>query len=72
VATWAQFEVEPPDMAEVAARHWPGIVALDRDEAPPHGVPCLAISYLASVPPDGRARVQAWPAGCSTTTVGST
>jgi hypothetical protein len=35
VATWAEFEREAPDVAEVAARLWPGQIALHHDEPLP-------------------------------------
>jgi hypothetical protein len=57
VATWAQFEREAPDIAEVAARLWPGPVALHRDERLPDGGPWFEISYLATVRRDGGPRL---------------
>jgi len=57
VATWAEFERQAPALAEVAARLWPGVIALGRGEAPPPGAPCFAIAYLASVRRDGGPRV---------------
>jgi hypothetical protein len=57
VATWAQFETEAPQLAEVATRLWPGIVALHRDEALPRGGLSFSISYLASVRRDGAPRL---------------
>src|SRR5262245_26774690 len=57
VATWAQFETEAPELAEVVERLWPSIVALNRDIPAPAGAPCFAISYLASVRRDGGPRL---------------
>jgi hypothetical protein len=48
---------EAPELAEVAARLWPGVVALEHDDARPQRVPCFAISYLASVRLDGGPRL---------------
>jgi hypothetical protein len=57
VASWAQFEAEAPELAEVAARLWPGVVALHRGADVPWGVPCFAVSYLATVRRDGGPRL---------------
>jgi hypothetical protein len=57
VATWAQLEREAPDVAEVAARLWPGQMALHRDMALPEGAAWFAISYLGTVRRDGGPRV---------------
>jgi hypothetical protein len=57
MANWAQFETEAPDLADVATRLWPGIVALQRHERPPAGTPCFAVSYLASIRRDGGPRL---------------
>jgi hypothetical protein len=57
MATWAQFEAAAPELAEIAARLWPGIVALNRESTPPHGTPCFDVSYLASIRRDGGPRV---------------
>jgi hypothetical protein len=57
VATWAQVEREAPDVAGVAARLWPGQVALHRNMAQPEGAPWFAISYLGTVRRDGGPRV---------------
>jgi hypothetical protein len=57
VASWAQFEMQAPELAEVAARLWPGVVALHRGAAVPAGVPCFAVSYLATVRRDGGPRL---------------
>ena len=54
---FADFEVQAPDVAEFAARLWPGITALDRGETVPEGAPCFAISYLATVRHDGGPRL---------------
>ncbi len=53
MASWAQFETQAPELAGVAARLWPGIVALYRGAAVPAGLPCFAVSYLATVRRDG-------------------
>jgi hypothetical protein len=57
VASWAQFEIEAPELAEAAARLWPGIVALHRHHTPPAGTPCFDVSYLASIRRDGGPRL---------------
>jgi hypothetical protein len=57
VATWAEFERQAPALAEVAARLWPGIVALDRGAAAPPGTPLFAVAYLASLRRDGSPRL---------------
>lgn len=57
MASWAQFGTQAPDLASVAARLWPGVVALHRGVAVPRDVPCFAVSYLATVRPDGGLRL---------------
>jgi hypothetical protein len=57
VASWAEFERQAPELAEVAARLWPGVVALRQGAAVPGGVPCFAVSYLATVRRDGGPRL---------------
>jgi len=57
VASWAQFETQAPQLAAVAARLWPGVVALHRGAAGPGGMPCFAVSYLATVRGDGSPRL---------------
>lgn len=57
MATWAEFEAAAPDLARVAARLWPGTVALGHGDSPPEGVPCFEISYLATVRRDGAPRL---------------
>jgi hypothetical protein len=57
VATWRAFTDEAPELAEVAARLWPGITALHRDGVAPPGQACFAVSYLASVRRDGAPRL---------------
>jgi hypothetical protein len=57
VATWAEFEREAPDVAEVAARVWPGQIALHRNEPLPKEAPWFAVSYLGTVRRDGGPRV---------------
>jgi hypothetical protein len=57
VASWYHFEAEAPALAEIAARLWPGITALHRGGAVPAGMPCFAISYLASIRRDGGPRL---------------
>jgi hypothetical protein len=46
-----------PELARAAERLWPGIIALDRGDPVPRGTPAFAISYLASVRPDGGPRL---------------
>jgi hypothetical protein len=57
VATWAEFVRQAPDVAAAAVERWPGIVALERGDAPPAGQPAFAIAYLATVRRDGGPRV---------------
>jgi Pyridoxamine 5'-phosphate oxidase len=58
VATWHEFEAEAPELAEVAARLWPGITALHRGSGPsPAGEPTFAVAYLATTRPDGSPRL---------------
>jgi hypothetical protein len=57
VATWAQFEREAPEVAEVSTRLWPGLLALHRYGSLPDGVSWFAISYLGTVRRDGGPRV---------------
>jgi len=55
--SWAQFEAQAPELAEVAARLWPGVAALHRGAAVPGDVPCFAVSYIATVRRDGGPRL---------------
>ena len=55
--TWTEFETAAPELAEVAARLWPGITALARGEPVPDRGPCFRVSYLATVRPDGSPRL---------------
>jgi hypothetical protein len=57
VTTWAQFVAEAAGLVSVVERLWPGILALDRGESPPQGVPSFTISYLATVRADGSPRL---------------
>jgi hypothetical protein len=57
VASFARFMSEAPELARAAERLWPGIIALDRSQRPPAAIPAFAISYLASVRPDGAPRL---------------
>jgi hypothetical protein len=57
VATFGRFMTQAPELARAAERLWPGIIALDRDEPLSPGTPAFAISYLASVRPDGGPRL---------------
>ena len=57
MATWAEFEQAAPALAEVAARLWPGITALERGEPVPDRGPCFRVVYLATVRPDGSPRL---------------
>jgi hypothetical protein len=57
VASWSEFVEAAPDLAEVAAGLWSGIVALDRDEVIPADTSCFAIAYLASIRRDGGPRL---------------
>ena len=55
MATWAEFTDAAPDLAEAAAKRWPGIVALARGELGPQ--PVFEVAYLATIQPDGRPRL---------------
>lgn len=57
MASWSEFAAEAPELADCAARLWPGIVALDKGETPQIGLPCFSISYLATVRRDGGPRL---------------
>jgi hypothetical protein len=57
VAAWFEFATESPELAEAAARHWPGIVALSRGVPVRAGAPCFSIAYLATVRRDGAPRL---------------
>ena len=49
--------MEAPDLADVAARLWPGVFALHRGRAVPADVPCFVVSYIATVRRDGGPRL---------------
>jgi hypothetical protein len=57
MASWSEFAEEAPALAEVAARLWPGIVALDQDATVPPDIPCFTIAFLATVRRDGGPRL---------------
>lgn len=57
VATWEQFETESPEVAAVAWRLWPGVVALARGDVAPSADSWFAIAYLATIRRDGAPRV---------------
>ncbi len=57
MATWQQFATDAPELAEVAARLWPGIVALERGDPPPEPGLWFSISYLATVRRDASPRL---------------
>jgi hypothetical protein len=57
VASWSEFAATSPELADVAAALWPGIVALDRGDVVPADLPCFEIAFLASVRQDGGPRV---------------
>jgi hypothetical protein len=57
VATWAQFEREAPEVAEVAARLWPGPLAFHGKEPLPEDTAWFAISHLGTIRRDGGPRV---------------
>ena len=57
VACWAKFEAQAPELAEVAARLWPGVTALHRGAAVPAGIPSFGVSYIATVRRDGGPRL---------------
>ena len=57
MATWAEFELAAPEVAQVARALWPGITALDRTGVAPTGSECFSIAYLATTRPDGAPRL---------------
>jgi hypothetical protein len=57
MATWAQFELEAPKLARVAAERWPGITALRRRGHPASDRQQFTIAYLATVRADGAPRL---------------
>jgi len=57
MASWSEFADAAPELADVAASLWPGIVALDRCEVLPADASCFSIAFLASVRRDGGPRV---------------
>lgn len=57
MATWERFTVEAPELAEAAAGHWPGLVALERGERPSGEGHVFSLAYLATVRGDGGPRV---------------
>jgi hypothetical protein len=57
VPTWADFVADAPEMADVASRLWPGVIALDAGSRPPRGATTFAVAYLATVRPDGAPRL---------------
>jgi Pyridoxamine 5'-phosphate oxidase len=59
MASWAEFERSAPDMADVAARLWPGITRLGRleDYQPRPGGTIFRVAYLATTRPDGSPRL---------------
>ena len=57
MATWAQFEQLAPESAAVAARLWPGAVALQGDALAPAAGPWFSVAYLATVRADGAPRL---------------
>jgi hypothetical protein len=57
VSRWAEFEAQAPDVAAVAHRLWPGVIALGRGDPAPSGAASFAIAYLATVRRDGAPRL---------------
>ena len=57
MASWAEFEADEPDLAAVAAQHWPGVTALHRGALPDGAGDVFSIAYLATVRRDGGPRV---------------
>jgi len=57
MTSWERFEHEAPELAAVAHRLWPGIVALQRGGDRPPGQPWFAIAYLATVRRNGGPRL---------------
>lgn len=57
MASWADFETEAPEVAEVASRLWPGITALHRNEPLLPGIERFSIAHLATSRRDGAPRL---------------
>jgi Pyridoxamine 5'-phosphate oxidase len=57
VSTWAEFAADAPELAAVAGRLWPGVIALDGGDRVPSGAPSFAVAYLATVRRDGAPRL---------------
>jgi len=57
LASWNQFEAEAPELAAVAERLWPGVLALARGRSVPAGQPWFAVALLATVRADGGPRL---------------
>src|SRR5579862_2544496 len=55
MASWNEFTAAAPELADAAARRWPGIVALERGELALQ--PVFQVAYIATVQPDGRPRL---------------
>ena len=57
MAVWSEIERDVPEIADVATRLWPGLLALDRGQPVPTGPHVFAIAYLATVRRDGSPRL---------------
>ena len=57
MVTWGEMEQSAPDIAQVTARLWPGVVALHTGELARAPEPCFSVAYLATVRADGSPRL---------------
>jgi hypothetical protein len=57
MSTWATFEAEAAELAAVASRLWPGVIALARGDSVASGAASFAVAYLATVRRDGGPRL---------------
>ena len=57
MVTWAEMEKSAPDIAQVVARLWPGVVALQAGEPALASQPWFSVAYLATVRADGSPRL---------------
>jgi len=57
MASWAEFEAAAPELAVVASRLWPGVIALHRGDTTQSRSAWFSIAYLATSRPDGSPRL---------------
>ncbi len=57
MASWEEFEADAPELAVVATRLWPGVIALHRGDTTQSRSPWFSIAYLATTRPDGSPRL---------------